>query len=69
MNLNKDEKEVTKISVKIYERRVTTNELDKNLQEEIRKLSSHIVGKWFIICLCIDFIYKILYHFNISYVH
>ena len=31
MNLNKDEKEVTKISVKIYERRVTANELDKNL--------------------------------------
>ena len=45
MNLNKDEKEVTKISVKIYERRVTANELDKNLQEEIRKLSSHFVGK------------------------
>ena len=45
MNLNKDEKEVTKISVKIYERWVMTNELDKNLQEEIRKLSSHIVGK------------------------
>ena len=45
MNLNKDEKEVTKISVKNYERQVTGNELDKNLQEEIRKLSSHIVGK------------------------
>ena len=45
MNLNKDEKEVTKISVKIYERQVTTNQLDKNLQEEIRKLSSHIVSK------------------------
>ena len=43
MNLNKDEKEVTKISVKIYERQVKANELDKNLQEEIRKLSSHIV--------------------------
>ena len=43
MNLNKDEKEVTKISVKIYERRVMANELDKNLQEEIRKLSNHIV--------------------------
>ena len=43
MNLNKDEKEVTKISVKIYERRVTANELDKNLQEEIKKLSSYIV--------------------------
>ena len=43
MNLHKYEKEVTKISVKIYERRVTANELDKNLQEEIRKLSSHIV--------------------------
>ena len=43
MNLNKDEKEVTKISLKIYERRVMTNELDKNLQEEIKKLSSHIV--------------------------
>ena len=28
MNLNKDE-EVTKISVKLYERRVTENELDK----------------------------------------
>ena len=45
MNLNKDEKEVTKISVKIYETRVTTNELDKNLQEQIRKLSCHIVSK------------------------
>ena len=45
MNLNKDEKEVTKISVKIYERRITGNELDKNLQDEIRNLSSHIVGK------------------------
>ena len=43
MNLNKDEKDVTKISVKIYERRVMANELDKNLQEEIRKLSIHIV--------------------------
>ena len=43
MNLNKDEKEVTKISMKIYERRVMENELDKNLKEEIRKLSSHIV--------------------------
>ena len=31
MNLNKDEKQVTKISVKFYERRVTENELDKNL--------------------------------------
>ena len=43
MNLNKDEKEVTNISVKIYEGRVMANELDKNLQKEIRKLSSHIV--------------------------
>ena len=31
MNLNKDEKEVTKLSVKIYERRVMANELDKNI--------------------------------------
>ena len=45
MNLNKDEKRVNKILVKMYDRQVTTNELDKNLQEEIRKLRSHIVDK------------------------
>ena len=43
MHLNKDEKEVNQILVKIYERWVTANELDKNLHEEIRKLSSRIV--------------------------
>ena len=45
MHLNKDEKEVNKILVKIYERQVMANELDKNLQEEKRKLSSRIVDK------------------------